>query len=278
MTYKTILVHVDAGFAAPGRIRYAARLARIADAHLIGAAATGVSRFLPPEVLAAGVNPLAARCRALRDEAQQALARFDHLVREEGVLSSEARLVDDDVDGGLALAARYCDLAIVAQADRTLVDPLLPPDLPQRLLLASGHPVLVLPNTGSQPGPGGEAVVAWDGSAGATRAVAAALPLLRLAKRVTVIGVGDQLPPTGSAHEACTALKDWLARHGVDARASRLPARDDVGSALLAQATDLGAGMLVMGAYGHSPLREALSDGVTETVMRWATLPLFLAH
>jgi nucleotide-binding universal stress UspA family protein len=278
MSYKTILVHADSGFAAPGRIRYAARLARIMDAHLVGVAATGVSRFLPPEVLAAGLNPLAARCRSLREEAIQALERFDLLVREEGVLSYESRLLEDAVDGGLPLAARYCDVAVLAQPDRTLVDPLLPPDLPQRLLLNSGHPVLLLPNTGTQPGLDSEALVAWDGSAGATRAVADALPLLRLARRVTLTGIGDQLPPTATGCEPCAALRNWLSRHGVAARASHFRHDRDIGAALLAQATDMGAGMIVMGAYGHSRLREALADGVTETVMRWTSTALFMAN
>lgn len=278
MSYKTILVHVDASDAAPVRIRCAARLARSADAHLVGAAPTGISRFVPPEVLAAGLNPLAARCRSLREEAKEALDRFSLLAQEEGVLSHEARLIDDDVDGGLPLAARYCNLAVAGQPDRTLVDPLLPADLPEQMLLYGAHPVLVLPDAGSVPEFSGDALVAWDGSAAATRAVAAALPLLRLARSVEILGLGDRLPETCAPEETCAALATWLGRHGIAARTSRRPQPANIGEALLAEAVDAGATLLVMGAYGHSRLRESLKEGVTATVLRWTHVPVLLAH
>jgi nucleotide-binding universal stress UspA family protein len=278
MGYKTILVHADLSDAAPSRVRCAARLARQSDAHLIGAAPTGISRFVPPEVLAAGLNPLAERCRTLREEAQQALDRFSHLAQQEGVPSYEARLIDDDVDGGMPIQARYCDLAIVARPDRTVVDPLMPADLPERLVLAGGHPVLILPDSGHLPALDGEALIAWNGSAEATRAVAGALPLLRQARRVTVLGIGNGLPPTGLEHEPCTALAEWLGRHGITAFPRRRSWQDASGKALLAEAIETGATLLVMGAYGHSPLREALTDGVTATVLRWGHLAVLLAH
>lgn len=278
MSYKSILVHVDLGDGAPSRIHCAALLARRCGAHLIGAAATGISRFVPPEVLAAGHNPLARRCRALRADALQALDRFSLLARQEDVPSFEARLIDDDVDGGLPLAARYCNLAVLGQPDRMLIDPLNPTDLPERVLLEGGHPALVMPGSRYSPRLDGEVVVAWDGSAGAMRAVAAALPLLRQARHATVLGIGTQLPATCLEHEACTALAAWLERHGVTADTCRRTRSDDPGMTILAAAVDADADLIVMGAYGHSRVREALTEGVTTTVLRWAHLPAFLSH
>jgi nucleotide-binding universal stress UspA family protein len=278
MSYKTILVHVDAGDMAPVRIRCAARLARSVDAHLIGAAPTGISRFVPPEVLAAGLNPLAARCRTLRQEAREALDRFSLLAQQEGVLSYEARLLDDDVDGGLPMAARYCDLAVAGLPNRMLVDAMLPADLPEQLALYGGHPVLVVPDTGGVRDFSGQALIAWDGSAAATRAVAGALPLLRRARSVEILGLGDNLPATCIPQETCTALAAWLGRHGIAAHTCRKPQPAHISEALLAEAIDIGATLLVMGAYGHSRLREALKEGVTSTVLRWTHIPLLLAH
>jgi nucleotide-binding universal stress UspA family protein len=134
-------------------------------------------------------------------------------------------------------------------------------------VLAGGHPVLILPDSGHLPALDGEALIAWNGSAEATRAVAGALPLLRQARRVTVLGIGNGLPPTGLEHEPCTALAEWLGRHGITAFPRRRSWQDASGKALL-----------VMGAYGHSPLREALTDGVTATVLRWGHLAVLLAH
>lgn len=278
MAYKTILVHADLGDAAPSRIRCAARLARRSGAHLVGTAPTGISRFVPPEVLAAGINPLSARCSVLREQAQHALERFSDLAQQEGVLSYEARPIDDDVDGSMPIQGRYCDLAVLGQPDRTVVDPLLPADLPERMLLAGGHPVLILPNTGIVPALDGEALIAWDGGMEATRAVAAALPLLRLAHRVTVLGIGDDLPATGLGLEACMALAAWLGRHGIAADTLRKSRQVDIGRDLLGEALDRNAALLVMGAYGQAPFREALTNGVTATVLRWAHLPVLLAH
>lgn len=278
MAYKTILVHADLSDAAITRIRCAARLARQCGAHLVGAAPTGISRFVPPEAFTAGRNPLASRCQSLRTKAQQALERFSDLAQAEGVLSYEPRLIDDDADGGMPVQSRYCDLAIVGQPDRTVIDPLRPADLPARLLLAGGHPLLILPNTGMPPTLDGEALVAWNGSAEACRAVARALPLLRLARGVRILGVGDELPATGLEQEPCAALAVWLDRHGIAASPHRIRRQEDAGKVLLAEAAKSGVTLLVMGAYGRSPLREGMTDGITATVLRWAHLPVLFAH
>lgn len=278
MSYKSILVHVDLGDGAPSRIHCAALLARRFGAHLIGAATTGISRFLPPEVLATGRGPLATRCQTLRAEALQALDRFSLLARQEDVPSFEARLIDDDADGGLPLAARYCNLAVLGQPDRMVIDPLSPIDLPERVLLEGGHPALVIPGSKYSPRIDGEVLVAWDGSAAAMRAVTAALPLLRQARHATVLGIGDQLPATCLEHEACAALAAWLERHGAAASTCRRTRSDDPGMTILAEAVDADADLIVMGAYGHSRVREALSEGITTTVLRWAHLPVFLSH
>lgn len=278
MAYKTILVHADLSDGAPSRIRCAAGLARRAGAHLVGAAPTGISRFVPPAVLAAGISPLSARCQVLRDEARQALDRFVHLAQQEGVMSFEARLVDDDVDGGMPIQGRYCDLAVLGLPNRTVVDPLLPADLAERMLFTGGHPVLMLPDAGPTPALDGEALVAWNGSVEATRAVAGALPLLRLARRVTVLGIGDAFPDSGVGAEACTGLAAWLGRHGIAAEPRRYSQHADVAKSLLDEASDRQATLLVMGAYGHSALREALTNGVTAGVLRWAHMPVLLAH
>jgi nucleotide-binding universal stress UspA family protein len=274
MRYKTILVHVDADPAASGRIRLAARLARQADAHLVGAAPSGVSRFLVP---AAAGPAIEARCHTLHAAAGSALLAFDRIVREEGVVSSEARLVDDDVDAAMALQARYADLVIVSQPDPATVAPPFPADLAARLALGGGRPVLVVPRHGT-PTIGAAALVAWDGSREATRAATAALPLLRAASRVTVVDFGGADTPAGIVEDPCAALGAWLGRHGVSARCGHRPLAPDVGEALLAEAAALGAGLLVMGAYGHPRLREIALGGVTETILRTMTLPVLLAH
>ncbi|WP_198118821.1 universal stress protein [Massilia rhizosphaerae] len=277
MNIKTLLVHVDTSPAAPDRIRLALGLAQAADAHLVGSALTGISRFVTPAMTAAGDTRLAERCADLRRDASLALQRFDALVRADGLASSEARLVDDDVDGGMAVQARYCDLVIVGQSGGGAAAPDQRDDLPEYLLLTCARPVLVVPRAG-HPGPlGGPALVAWDGSVEATRAVTGALPLLRAAAATTVVGFGE-CGASSKDGDPCAHLAAWLGRHGVAARAGHPPSGGDVGEALLSTAADMGAGLLVMGGYGHARYRELLLGGVTATVLRAMTLPVLLAH
>ena len=278
MPYKTIVVHADLGVSAAGRIRLAARLARTFEAHLVGSAATGLSRFIPPDTIAAGGSALALHCAALRRRAAQALEDFERLAREEGVASSEARLVDDDLYGGMAIQARYCDLFVVGQTDRQQAaqEPL--GDLPEYLLLTSGRPVLVVPSTGCAPQPGGDALVAWDRSVEAARAVAGALPLLRLGGVTTVLGFGDDDARCGPHEDPSTRLADYLGRHGVVTRIAHRTPNGDIGEALLSAAADAGASLLVMGGYGHARYRELVLGGVTATILRSMTLPVLFAH
>lgn len=275
MCYKTILVHVDASPASSGRIRLAIGLAQAAGAHLVGSALTGVSRFVTPGMVACGDTRLAERCADLRHAAAMALERFDALVRAEGLASSEARLIDDDVDGGIALQARYCDLVVVGQSGAGAAG--LRDDLPEHLLLTSGRPILVLPHAGDAGSLDGHALVAWDGSIEATRAVTGALPLLRAARTTTVVACGDASWRPGE-DDPCARLAAWLGRHGIAARTGHPPATGDVGEALQSTAADIGAGLLVMGGYGHAHYRELLLGGVTANVLRTLTLPVLLAH
>jgi len=278
MDYKTILVHADVDPGAPERIRLAARLARAFDAHLVGSALTGISRFIPPQVIAEGGPALAGCCAAMRRNAAEALQGFARVVGEEAVASTEERLIDDDVDGGMALQARYCDLVVVGQSDPGMPTAARPSDLPEYLMLNGGRPVLVLPRAGGPYDLQGEALVAWDGSVEATRAVSGALPLLRAARGATVLTFdGDQSWPS-AATDPCSLMVEYLRRQGVDARMGRRPDARRIAGEMLAEAAATQAGLLVMGGYGHTRFRELLLGGVTADILQAMTLPVLLAH
>lgn len=278
MSYKTILVHADIDISAFGRIRLATRLARTFDAHLVGSAVTGISRFIPPHVIAEGGVALAERCAAMRRDAAEALQRFSRIAAEDGVASWEDRLVDDDVDGGMAVQARYADLVLVGQTDYSVFTPGRPDDLPEYLLLECGRPVLVVPYAACRLDLRGEALVAWDGSVEATRAISGALPLLRAAQRVTVLTFDGERAWPNPATDPGSLMADYLRRHGIHARMGRRPGTPHVAEALLAEAEHVDAGLLVMGAYGHSHFRELLLGGVTARILRTMTLPVLLSH
>ncbi|MDP3668136.1 MAG: universal stress protein [Telluria sp.] len=276
MSYKTILVHVDRSRQAPERIRMAARLALAQDAHLIGAAMSGISRFVYQDSSIDLTRTIVAgHIDALYQEARAALAQFDAIAGAMGVLSREARLVDDEPEGALALQARYADLVVLSQADPE--DPVarIAAALPAYVMLHSTRPVLLVPYAGSFDQVGTHALVAWDAGMEATRAVTSAIPLLRRADAVSVV-LFNSSAEHGEQPGADIAL--YLARHGVRVELHEQRTEIDIGSSLLSMAADLRADLLVMGCYGHARVREVLLGGVTQTILGAMTVPVLMCH
>jgi nucleotide-binding universal stress UspA family protein len=276
MAYGTILVHASQENGAWERLCLAARLARATQAHLVGCAATGVSRFLSLKTVGAGNQLVLVRCAALRREAAQALRRCELAARAEGLVSFETRLVDDDFAAALTAQARWADLVIAGRPERGVVAPPMVADLADMLVLECGRPVLVVPPDGARPLLDGTVTIAWDGGVPATRALDAALPLLRLAPDVLVLRYGAPAPERQADEDA--QLSAWLGRHGVAVRFAHGAGGRHLGERILAHTQEAGASLLVMGAYGHPRWRESLMDGTTAAVLRLARLPVLLAH
>ena len=143
-------------------------------------------------------------------------------------------------------------------------------DIFESALFSAGKPVLLVPDQPVVPAAGSSAVICWNASAEAASAVTAALPLLAGAKTVTVL--------TANAGDPSSFI-EFLGRHGIAASVRSLsPALGEVGEALLAEAERLDAGIIVLGAYGHSRAREFIFGGVTRHVLHHARTLLLLAH
>lgn len=176
-----------------------------------------------------------------------------------------------------AAAGRLRDLTVIGRPEGTGGTDLAA-DAPWRatlhaVLFNSGRPVLLLPQRPLRVF-GERIAVAWNGSAEAARAVAGALPFLRLAEQVTILSGGAVDP-----HASPAGLAACLARHGVRVAAREFePSYMSIGSALLDQSRLLGADLLVMGAYGHSRFREIILGGATREVLPVAELPVLMAR
>ncbi|MBL8382876.1 MAG: universal stress protein [Burkholderiales bacterium] len=277
MTYKTIAVWLDQKRNAPAEAAIA--LARECGAHLTGLTHVDVVR-LPPHVRALmGEEVAREQLRRAQADAAACGAAFEALARREGIDSLEVRQLAGDPVQGLATSARYADLVIMGQTDADLADGPEQRDFPDHAILATGRPTLLIPYAGSYPVIGEHAVVAWNATRESTRAVTDALPLLKRAKKVTVI-VGDAKPGAGGHGQSPGAdIALYLARHGVRVEVSQeRTAGIDVGSLLLSRVSDLGADLLVMGGYGHSRMRELVLGGVTRTILREMTVPVMMSH
>ena len=286
MTYKTVLLHIDDGAGRNARIALAASVAQACGGHLTGVALTGVSRLLYQHQPDLDADPnLTLHLNFLRERAARALDGFGQQASSLGVASYEERVIDDEAAGGISLLARYADLVVISQYNAADKSPSVMRDFPAYVLLHSGRPVLIVPHALAQAGMPAAArnvLVSWNGSKEASRAVSAALPLLQRASQVHVaVFDAQQHAAEHGAHPGADLLQ-YLARHGVQAKLLLLDGgatrRGDIGEALLTQVSELSADLLVMGAYGHSRLRETILGGVTRTVLQSMTIPVLMAH
>jgi nucleotide-binding universal stress UspA family protein len=273
MTLKSILLHLADSPRTEIRIEAAIGLARRHDAHLTGIFVAPLHRW-PASM--EGRIPEQYREQIVADEAKRAAElrkSFQEACRRDGVVAAwrEAR---GDAATIVADQARYADLIVVGQAD-----PEQPASdgggIPEDLVFMAGRPALVVPYVGHYRVIGEHALIAWKSGRESARAVKDALPLLEKAKTVTVLSVNAD----DSAHYPGQDLAAYLARHGVKAEARKTVAGDiDVADVVLSTAADIGADLLVMGAYSRSRLREAVLGGVTRDVLDRMTLPTLLSH
>ncbi len=279
MSYKTILVHVDATPLAAQRIRIAAKLARSFGAHLIGTATSGFASIVrQAQSYDMATIPAPVECGSQRDSARAALAEFDAIAAACEAPSCERRLIDEDADDGLMLQARYSDLVVVGQAGSGFAQAGVGDDMAEFVMLHGARPVLIIPYAGKFEHVGQRILVAWDGGQEASRAIVAALPLLQKATQVTLVvfNADGRDGIHGDVPGADIAL--YLARHQVRVDVREEHVGFDIGNAMLSLATDIDADLIVMGGYGHARLRQLLLGGVTRTVLRTMTVPVLMAH
>lgn len=276
MALKDLLVVVANDPACATRLDVAGDLATSCGAHLTGLfvmALPVVPGYIAVE-LPAEVHDL--RRRRWQEGAAEAERLFRARADRTGI-AHEWRALEGDLIGTTMLHARYTDLTIVGQgvdlgdASRDLAA------LPEELALGVGRPVLVVPRYGTFPTVGARVLVAWNGSREATRAVNDALPILQRAKKVTLLSMNPKEVIALRVPGADIALH--LARHQVTVEAAATRATDiEVGDVLLSYAADIGADLIVMGAYGHSRLREMVLGGATRHILRHMTVPVLMSH
>lgn len=182
--------------------------------------------------------------------------------------SNASWLESDDTDA-VAQCGRLSDLTVIARdSENGTVSNAL-----EAALFRTGKPVLLAPPTPPRD-LFSTAVVAWNDSPEAARAVSLALPLLREMGRIVVYSAGEERRRPGA-----DALRQFLAWHGIEATGMDITKSSGaVGADLQAEAHRLGAGLVVMGAYTHSRLRQLVFGGVTHHVLHHADLPILLAH
>jgi nucleotide-binding universal stress UspA family protein len=142
-----------------------------------------------------------------------------------------------------------------------------------------GRPVLFVPSVGDFPTIGERVLIAWKDSRESARAVADALPLLKDAKKVIAMAVTPESDESANERFTDAQLRTFLARHDVDATVRRIAAADiEAGELLLSQAADVGADLIVMGAYSRPRFTELVWGGVTQVMLASMTAPVLMSH
>ncbi|MFM9847960.1 MAG: universal stress protein [Hyphomicrobiaceae bacterium] len=278
MDWKTILVHCNDHRRVYTLLTSAAALAERYNSHLIGLS------VVPPVLIASAGSVEAppvlidAHCELYREQIPQLRRAFEEMTRGKS-FSTEWR----DGDAGAFNVAdvvlghgRAADLIIASHDDpewagsETL-------DVPERLVMESGRPVLVVPNDHAGSRIGTRILVAWSGQRESARAVFDALPVLKTSEEVRIVRVAQS-----TAEDVLARTSDiagTLSRHGVNCDRTHIIALyTGVGETLEASARDFGADLVVMGCYGHSRLREFILGGASRYFLGEAEIPVLMSH
>ncbi|MEM1372763.1 MAG: universal stress protein [Pseudomonadota bacterium] len=271
MAWKSILCAYSGDAARGSGLRHAVRVAKHHDAHLTGVLLHGSSLMqerLQPRLPQDLIDQLQG---AERKHIADIGDRF-RAAAAAGGLEGKAEFVEitPAEDGSLAEFAHAYDLVVMGNHSVEAHDAHLSP-YPDLVALRSGRPVMVVPDDYAGEGLAERAIVAWDGSRAATRALSDTIGVLADKKGVKLVGVGKT--PRGTDR-----LLMNLGRHGVTATFEVASKRGSIAETLLKAAADFDARLLVLGAFEHSKFSHDLFGGVTTQVIAKAKIPVLMAH
>ena len=280
MTYRSLLVPLGRDPMCTARTQLAIRLALDLDCHLVGLAPTGLIDVpISTESAAALAEYATLAWNDLCDQAHLAAHGFRKACRDAGLKSFEAVVDESNAAQSLVRHAHCSDLTVLSQAKRGAADYPSAQALVEQVVLHSARPTLITPYAGRFEGLGSTAMVAWDDSREAARAVSDALPLLRRAQRVQLVSWNEKgVPHDPKLRVRLDALHRWLMWHGVQAEIGVETTAIGIAEAMLSRAADLGAGLIVMGAYGHARWAERMLGGATRGLLTAMTVPVLMAH
>lgn len=278
MAIRNILVAYNGLPGSDAALQGAVEMQKTLDTHLTGLFAHGnplLSRHLhrtwmPKKLQEAIVEAADSPTAELRD-------KFDAICAD--IAPEKRNWIDSggSVQRTVARYARLFDITVLGLHEKSRDHSLSHIELyPDRIALESGRPVMIFP---TEPAPGflqKPIVVAWDGKRAAARALGDAMLLLQKGHKIDIVSVGG--PPINDATPGVD-IHSLLAHHGLNVTISEI-AREgkSISDRLVEHCAEVGAGILVMGAYEHSPLQEGLFGGVTQDISLRAEIPVLMSH
>lgn len=270
---KSILVHINPDEGQESRLQAALDIVRCFEGHLTSLQVSPVETFAAMDPYGVGqlLSDTAEKVRAYAAEQKE---KIEERLQNEGIawewhshLGDAARLLGDH--------SWLSDLVVVSSPGKDWKPRFEAPPAAADVAVRSRAPVLVVPDESRGFDCTGPMAIAWNGSPESCVAIRAALPMLRKASSVHVLTVAEEEGFDFPSVEASA----YLSRHGIESELHELE-RDSapISDLLLETAEAQRAVCLVMGAFGHSRLRENILGGVTRGMLQRATLPLLLSH
>jgi nucleotide-binding universal stress UspA family protein len=271
---RSVLLHLDNTSAAAPRLAFARGLALRHEAAL-SALFVALSAQRPVQ-LALAESPAALLQPVLEADSERARSLFERAVTHGGPAMRWLDGGDGDPADAFSRQALYADLLVLGQHDPgAALAGSAPAGFVESVILGSGKPALILPHSGHFETIGRDVLIGWNATPQAARAVGAALPWLREARRVHVLEAVDEPRHAGGGG---LDIGQYLQFHGIVPALHRHRALADAGDVMLSLASDVDADLLVMGCYGHSRARELVLGGASRTVLQTMTLPVLMAH
>ncbi len=279
MDFKNLLLHLDHSGGCQNRLDITFALAKKHDALITGL-------FVVPDYVVPSYVEAQISVDLITDVTEKALARaretlsgYQKMADEAGV-RMDAHVVEGQVIPILREHSKYSDLLMLGQ------DQPDDPDnasygLADALLFEGACACMVVPHSGKLALPGKRILLTWNASRESARALREAMPLLKSAEAVVVLSSepNDSDAEIARGHPHADELARFLESHRIESVSSGISDMDiSASDAILGQAAEMNADLIVMGAYGHARLREIILGGVTRDLLKQSQVPLFLAH
>lgn len=278
--YKRIAVHVDRDDASARRVQAAIQLAKVHEAQLVGIYPAYPSTryfYSRTHVSAEIISLLEDRAKSDNEEVESLFRR----AAVESGLPVRFLSIEGLPDETLASYARYCDLLVLSQGYNAEGPIALAPHLGEALMMSLGRPVLMVPSLGDSRMEGRRVLLCWDGGREAARALADADPILKRCGELVIL-MADWLEGKAPSirDQIKSELVQYMTAHGYPApQLDCRPSREiGIGNAILDSVTDHGSDLMIMGAYGHSRLREWSLGGASSDVLHSMTIPVLFSH
>lgn len=269
---KSILLHIHDDHAQDARLAVALDLARASQGHISCVQVTPFNTYIVGDPFG-GLYASTTLLEALRTKEEEERARIERRLKNEDI-TWDWHHADGEPAHALVNRGRLADVVILSRADKGRNDKPGPLPIAADVAVHARAPILVVPPDSDRFRADGPVVIAWNGSPEAAHSLRLTLSLLHMASDVHIVSVSDDdidFPSTDASR--------YLARHGISSELHEWPRKGrSVAQALSDAALELGASCLVMGAYGHSRLRETVLGGVTRELLAQTTVPLLLAH